>query len=115
MRDKLTKKRIKVDYESMIIFLHLDSEFVRYIFNKNSSISSRRSALAFLRSKKVDIEAVYFDMKEKGFSIDQDNSDFWCPLNSIGETNEGLSDKEVLYAEIDNTPDFFRGYWLWLC
>ena len=72
MKDKLTKTRIRVDYESMIIYLKLDGDFVRYIFSKKTNISARRNALAFLRSKKVDIQGVYYEMKEKGIRCDND-------------------------------------------
>lgn len=56
MKDRLTKKRIRVDYKAMIYMLGLYHDFVKYVFDNPSIISRRRKELNFLRSKKVDIE-----------------------------------------------------------
>ena len=104
MKDKLTKKRIKVDYASMIIYLHLDGDFVLYSFKNKHNISARRLAFAFLRSKKVDIQGVYYEMKEKGIRCDNDM------------TKENKHPSEFVFDDVpvvkdeyfDNTPDWMK-------
>lgn len=71
MIDKLTKKRIKVDYLLIIQVLDLDREFFYYTSLKKR-ISLQRLALAFLRSHKVDYQSVYYDLKEKGITSLED-------------------------------------------
>lgn len=63
MKDRLTKKRIKVDYANIINVLGLSYDFTGYLFKNNQRISIRRSALAFLRRKKVNIEFVNYIIK----------------------------------------------------
>lgn len=60
MKDRLTKKRVKVDYEHIINVLGLSYDFTAYLFKYNQRISMRRSALAFLRRNKVNIEFVNY-------------------------------------------------------
>lgn len=65
MRDRLTKKRIKVDYEHIINVLGLSSEFTQYLWSKRPiKVSLRRYALAFLRTKKVFIESMYYYLRD---------------------------------------------------
>ena len=66
MKDKLTKKRIRVDYELIIRVLNLDLKFSEYLWSRDKTISIRRLALAFLRGQKVDIEAVWNSCLEHG-------------------------------------------------
>lgn len=110
MKDKLTKKRIKVDYASMIIYLHLDGDFVLYSFKNKHNISARRLAFAFLRSKKVDIQGVYYEMKEKGIRCDNDMT-----LDNRHPNDENFlcvppfdHRKEEFVECIDNTPDWMK-------
>lgn len=58
MKDKLTKKRIRVDYPLVIAYCGLQNDFLRWQQSKNRLISFRRSCYAFCKSKKVDVEGV---------------------------------------------------------
>ena len=59
MKDRLTKKRVKVDYEAIIKLLDLSYEFRIYQYQRRRNlkclISERREMLSFLRSRDVDI------------------------------------------------------------
>lgn len=64
MKDRLTKKRVKVDYEAIIKLLGLSYEYRVYHFN-------RRSELKPLISKKREMR--YF-LQKQGVSF------YWCSL-----------------------------------
>lgn len=78
MRDKLTKKRIKVDYLLLINVLGFELDFLEYQFKKGSRISLRRQAFAFLRTKLKDyeLENVYYTCKEHGITSFEDFKKF---------------------------------------
>ena len=72
MKDKLTKKRVKVDYPLVIAFYGLSDEFLQWQQSKNRLISFRRSCYAFCKSKKVDVESAVFVLKQFGVkSLDE--------------------------------------------
>lgn len=59
MRDKLTKKRVKVDYLLVIKCADLESEFLRWQQHKKNKISFNRQAYSFCKHKKVDVDGIY--------------------------------------------------------
>ena len=65
MKDRITKKRIKVDYYKVICMLGLFSDFVKYDAFKSSCISFRRRARAFLKHKHVDLFVCQSYLKDK--------------------------------------------------
>ena len=72
MKDKLTKKRVKVDYPLVIAFYGLSDEFLQWQQSKNRLISFRRSCYAFCKSKKVDVESAVLVLKQFGVkSLDE--------------------------------------------
>ena len=70
MKDKLTNKRIKVDYQLIIRVLNLDLDFLEYQFKTNNKISTNRQALAFLTRKlgKARIEEAWNDCLAHGYT-----------------------------------------------
>lgn len=68
MKDRLTKKRLKVDYEAIIHMLDRDSDFICYIFTKCSKVSIRRQALAYLKHCKVNIEFCHYLHTKEGIN-----------------------------------------------
>ena len=71
MRDKTTKKRIKVDYLLLIKLAGLESSFFSYVRTKKR-VSLNRLGLAFLRTNHVDIERLYAYAVQKGFKTYDD-------------------------------------------
>lgn len=67
MKDRITKKRVKVDYSKIIHLLGLDRDFIDYVISKRSSISGRRKALAFLNARRVDIHSCYLYLQDFPF------------------------------------------------
>lgn len=72
MKDKLTKKRIKVDYSLIILVLNLEQDFLMYQIDRKTNRSLRRQQYTFLMQKHVDIEAVYLSCKEHGLTSHED-------------------------------------------
>lgn len=72
MKDKLTKKRLKIDYLLIIEVCGLTSKFLKFQREKKSHISVNRLALAFLRVSKVDIESVYYECQKHGYQTYDD-------------------------------------------
>lgn len=68
MRDKETKKRIRVDYQLIIELANLTAEFSSYLFKQKRVGSIRRAALAFLKTKKINIEYWYYEYTLLGFT-----------------------------------------------
>lgn len=68
MRDKLTKKRIKVDYLLVIKCADLESDFLRWQQSKKSKISFNRQAYAFCKMRKVDVDRIYSLCLENGIT-----------------------------------------------
>lgn len=85
MRDKLTKKRIKVDYQLIIRVLNLDLDFLEYQFKSNNRISTNRQALAFLTHKigKDKIEDVWNECLNKGYQSFDDYIKENCRLAQV--------------------------------
>lgn len=75
MKDRLTKKRVKVDYEAIITLLDLCYEFRVYQFQRRKNlkpiISERREMISFLRSRDVNF--------------------YWCQL-AINDNCKNLAD-----------------------
>lgn len=66
MRDKLTKKRIKVDYLLVLKCADLEEEFLSWQQKRKSSISFNRLAYAFCKIKHVDIDRIFGWCLERG-------------------------------------------------
>ena len=66
MRDKLTKKRVKVDYLLVIKCADAESDFLRWQQQKKSKISFNRQAYAFCKMKHIDVEQIYGHCLERG-------------------------------------------------
>lgn len=76
MKDKLTKKRVRVDYPLVIAYCGLQNDFLRWQQSKNRLISFRRSCYAFCKSKKVNVEQVVFLLDQMNIhSLDEIDSE----------------------------------------
>ena len=65
MKDRLTKKRIRVDYSRIIKVLGLSEEFTAYLWSKRPCMLSwRRYEYAFLKAKRVYIDQIYFYLRD---------------------------------------------------
>lgn len=63
MVDKVTKKRLRINYKYLIEVLGLYGEYVKYCRSIRPLISKRRMQLNFLRTKKVLIPELYYFCK----------------------------------------------------
>lgn len=72
MRDKLTKKRIKVDYLLVIKCADAESEFLKWQQSKKSKISFNRQALAFCKTKRIDVDQIYGSCLARGLVTFED-------------------------------------------
>lgn len=82
MIDKLTKKRIRIDYLVIIGMLDLEREFLLFQKKKNRKISVNRMALAFLKHKKIDYEILYNQYYLKGIKTYDDYLAECCRIAS---------------------------------
>ena len=67
MRDKLTKKRIRIDYALVLEVAGLSSMFMRWQQLRRSKVSFNRQARAFCLSHKVDVDSIYQSCLDKGY------------------------------------------------
>lgn len=79
MVDKVTKRRLRVNYEYLIKVLGLYGQYVSYCQNVGLSKSKRRHQLYFLQRKKVLIPELYyfckwFDVKDYSDLIIKSNN-----------------------------------------
>lgn len=72
MRDKLTKKRVKVDYLLVIKIANQELDFLRWQQKKSSKISFNRLAYSFCKHKKIDVYTIYNLCLERGLNTYDD-------------------------------------------
>lgn len=72
MKDKLTKKRIKVDYLLVIKIANRELDFLKWQQSHTSKISFNRKAYAFCKHNKIDVDSIFGLCLERGIqTLDQ--------------------------------------------
>lgn len=80
MKDKLTKKRIKVDYLLVIKCANEEENFLRFLNSHKSKVSFRRKAYAFCKHKSIDIERIFSQCLEQGITSYDEYFAYMCRI-----------------------------------
>lgn len=72
MRDKLTKKRVKVDYLLVLKCAGVELDFLKWQRMRQSKVGFNRQAYAFCKMKHIDVDQIYSDCLSRGIATFED-------------------------------------------
>lgn len=80
VKDKLTKKRVKVDYHLVIAIAKKQDEFLNFLKSSESKISFNRKAYNFCKHAHIDVDAIYGECLSLGLRTYDEYMAYWCKI-----------------------------------